>query len=77
MENFRFLVEELAAESGIKQLALEQDLIPVLDQLLGDPATANRMVKRAETVLAQHDGASARTAGLILSWERRGKASDK
>ena len=77
MENFRFLVEELVAESGIKQLALEQDLIPVLDQLLGDPATANRMVKRAETVLAQHDGASARTARLILSWERRSKASDK
>jgi 3-deoxy-D-manno-octulosonic-acid transferase len=69
MENFRFLVEELAAENGIKQLASEQDLIPALDQLLADPAAANRMVKRAETVLAQHDGASARTAQLILGWE--------
>jgi 3-deoxy-D-manno-octulosonic-acid transferase len=70
MENFRFLVEELAAESGIRQLALEQDLIPALDQLLADPAAAIRMVKRAETVLAQHDGANARTAQLILGWER-------
>jgi 3-deoxy-D-manno-octulosonic-acid transferase len=70
MENFRFLVEELAAENGIKQLGLEQDLIPALDQLLADPASANRMVKRAETVLAQHDGANARTAQLILGWER-------
>jgi 3-deoxy-D-manno-octulosonic-acid transferase len=71
MENFRFLIEELVAESGIKQLASEQDLIPALDQLLADPAVANRMVKRAETVLAQHDGASARTARLILGWQQR------
>jgi 3-deoxy-D-manno-octulosonic-acid transferase len=69
MENFRILVEELATESGIKQLASEQDLIPALDQLLADPTAANRMVKRAETVLAQHDGASARTARLILNWK--------
>ena len=67
MENFRFLVEELAAENGIKQLASEQDLLPALDQLLADPGAANRMVKRAETVLAQHDGATARTARLILN----------
>jgi 3-deoxy-D-manno-octulosonic-acid transferase len=69
MENFRFLVEELAAENGIKQLASEQELIPTLDQLLADPVAANRMVKRAETVLAQHDGATARTARLILNWK--------
>jgi 3-deoxy-D-manno-octulosonic-acid transferase len=70
MENFRFLVEELAAENGIRQLASEQDLVPALDQLLADPAAANRMVKRAETVLAQHDGATARTARLVLNWEQ-------
>jgi 3-deoxy-D-manno-octulosonic-acid transferase len=69
MENFGFLVEELVAENGIKQLASDQDLIPALEQLLADSAAAHRMVKRAETVLAQHDGASARTARLILSWK--------
>jgi 3-deoxy-D-manno-octulosonic-acid transferase len=66
MENFRFLVEELVAENGIKQLSSETDLVPVLDQLLTDPAEAGRMIKRAESVLAQHDGATARTARLIL-----------
>jgi 3-deoxy-D-manno-octulosonic-acid transferase len=71
MENFRFLVEELVAENGIKQLSSDQDLIPALDQLLADPAAASRMIKRAETVLAQHDGANARTAQLILNWKRR------
>jgi 3-deoxy-D-manno-octulosonic-acid transferase len=66
MENFRFLVEELVAENGIKQLSSEADLVPVLDQLLTDPAETGRMIKRAESVLAQHDGATARTARLIL-----------
>ena len=69
MENFRFLVEELVAENGIKQIASDQDLVPALDQLLADPDAANRMVKRAETVLAQHDGATALTARLILNWK--------
>lgn len=69
MENFRFLVEELVAENGIKQLASDLDLVPALDQVLADPGAANRMVKRAETVLAQHDGANARTAKLILKWK--------
>ena len=69
MENFRFLVEELVAENGIKQLASDQDLVPALDQLLADPDAANRMVKRAETILAQHDGATALTARLILNWK--------
>src|SRR5260221_13311022 len=77
MENFRFLVEELVAENGIKQLTSDQDLIPALDQLLADPSAADRMIKRAETVLAQHDGANARTARLILNWKRRGNANDK
>jgi 3-deoxy-D-manno-octulosonic-acid transferase len=72
MENFRFLVEELVAENGIRQLASDQDLVPALDQLLADPGAATRMVKRAETVLAQHDGASVRSAHLILSWQREG-----
>jgi 3-deoxy-D-manno-octulosonic-acid transferase len=70
MENFHFLVEELVAENGIKQLPSEHDLIPALDHLLADPAAASRMVKRAETVLAQHDGANARTAQLILNWKK-------
>jgi 3-deoxy-D-manno-octulosonic-acid transferase len=69
MENFRFLVEELVAENGIKQIASDQDLVPALDQLLADSDAANRMVKRAETVLAQHDGATALTARLILNWK--------
>jgi 3-deoxy-D-manno-octulosonic-acid transferase len=69
MENFRFLVEELVAEKGIKQLASDQELIPALDELLSDRAAANRIVKRAETVLAQHDDATARTARLILNWK--------
>jgi 3-deoxy-D-manno-octulosonic-acid transferase len=69
MENFRFLVEELVAENGIKQLASEQELIPALDQLLADTPAASRMVKRAETVLAQHDGANARTAQRMLDWK--------
>ncbi len=69
MENFRFLVEELVAENGIKQIASDQDLVPALDRLLADPDAANRMVKRAETVLAQHDGATALTARLILNWK--------
>jgi 3-deoxy-D-manno-octulosonic-acid transferase len=72
MENFRFLVEELVAENGIKQLTSDRDLVPALDQLLADPDAANRMVKRAENVLAQHDGANARTARLILNWEAEG-----
>ncbi|HZC35842.1 MAG TPA: glycosyltransferase N-terminal domain-containing protein [Chthoniobacterales bacterium] len=69
MENFRFLVEELVAENGIKQLRSDQDLIPAVDQLLADPAAANRMAKRAETVLAQHDDATARSARLVLHWK--------
>jgi 3-deoxy-D-manno-octulosonic-acid transferase len=69
MENFRFLVEELVRENGIRQLAFDEDLVPALDQLLADSGAANRMVKRAETVLAQHDGANARTARLILNWK--------
>jgi 3-deoxy-D-manno-octulosonic-acid transferase len=66
MENFQFLVEELVAENGIKQLTSDTDLVPALDQLLMDPLEASQMVNRAEMVLAQHDGATARTARLIL-----------
>jgi 3-deoxy-D-manno-octulosonic-acid transferase len=71
MENFKFLVEELAREKGILQLADESPLTAAVEQLLTNPKAASELVANSDRVLAQHRDATARAAKFIL--ERRGR----
>ena len=72
MENFKFLVEKLVREKGVVQLADESGLTAAVEQLLTNSKAASELVANSDRVLAQHRGATARSARFIL--ERRERA---
>ena len=71
MENFKFLIEELVREKGIRQLRDGSQLESAIEQLLISSKLASEMVANSDRVLAQHRGAAARAARFIL--QRAGK----
>jgi 3-deoxy-D-manno-octulosonic-acid transferase len=72
MENFKFLVEELAREKGVVQLASESSLTVAVEQLLSNSKAASELVANSDQVLARHRGATERAARFIL--ERRDRS---
>jgi 3-deoxy-D-manno-octulosonic-acid transferase len=66
MENFRALVESLNTAGGTRQVADIAELREVVLGLLDEPESGAEMVAKAREVLAQHDGATARTSEILL-----------
>ena len=66
MENFRSLVQSLEAVGGTRQVADVVELQDAVAELLESPELGQEMVTRARSVLALHEGATARTARKIL-----------
>ena len=65
MENFGVLARSLAARNGAIQVSDRDQLEQTLEYLLSDPDARLRLIHNAEGVLAEHRGATARTAQLI------------
>ena len=63
MENFRALVEMLEAAEGARRVADADDLGAAIVGLLGDP----EMAVRGRKALDQHEGATSRTAEILLT----------
>ena len=68
MENFQFLVDELAKANGILQLNGNEALTDAIARLLQSPSERDRLVANASKALEQHRGAIQRTAKAILEW---------
>lgn len=66
MENFRALVESLNAAGGTRQVADAEELGEAVLELLDRPELSAQMVAKARQVLAQHEGATRRTAETLL-----------
>ncbi|MGZ4982900.1 MAG: 3-deoxy-D-manno-octulosonic acid transferase [Chthoniobacterales bacterium] len=69
MENFAALSRALLARNAAIQLSDADALAPAIDKLLRDPETRRKLVERAHEVLAPHEGATRRTAELMLARE--------
>ena len=67
MENFRALVERFEAAGGTRQVADAEALRDAVLGLLERPELGEKMVARARGVLSGHDGATARTAEILLA----------
>ena len=67
MENFRALVESLNTAGGTRQVEDIAELGEVVLGLLDRPESGAEMVAKARQVLALHDGATARTAEILLA----------
>lgn len=67
MENFSALAEALVANEAAVQVRDPNSLQQQIAWLLRDREAALRLVANAQTVLARHSGATARTAELVLS----------
>ena len=66
MENFATLARSLVANSGAMQVNEIAELERAAEKLLRDEELRLSLVQNAEKVLAQHRGATARTAQLIV-----------
>ena len=66
MENFRALVERLNAAGGTRQLADVEALGKAVSDLMDRPQLADQMVAKARATLAEHEGATTRTATILL-----------
>jgi 3-deoxy-D-manno-octulosonic-acid transferase len=66
MENFATLAMSLVANNGAIEVNDAGDLERAAEKLLGDGETRRLLVQNARKVLAQHRGATARTAQLIV-----------
>ena len=66
MENFSALVRTLVARDGAVQIADRDALEKEIARFLRDPGAASRLVANAQSVLAPHAGATARTAAALL-----------
>jgi len=64
-ENFRMPVEAFQAVDAIRILETAGDLAPVVGGLLGDPALAGELGKRARAVVVRNQGATMRTAAAL------------
>ncbi|MEM7145682.1 MAG: glycosyltransferase N-terminal domain-containing protein [Verrucomicrobiota bacterium] len=67
MENFSWLVERLVAARAVVQVADVAELISRAEGCLGAPEEAAAISGRAGEVLAEHRGATARTAERLMS----------
>jgi 3-deoxy-D-manno-octulosonic-acid transferase len=67
MENFDALAKVLVAHKAAVQIAAADELAPAVSALLHDSESRERLVENADRVLAQHRGATARTAELLLA----------
>ncbi len=65
MENFEPLASQLVAHHGAVSVRNESDLEQAADNLLRNADARRRLVASAEEVLAQHRGATRRTAELV------------
>jgi 3-deoxy-D-manno-octulosonic-acid transferase len=66
MENFETAVAQLLAAEGAQQVADASALQAAVESLLRDPAGCERMSRNAQRAMEGHQGASARTAQLVL-----------
>ncbi len=66
MENFAPLVTHLLKDKAAVQIASAADLHRALHSLLSEPESSAAIGQRAREALAKHQGATARTAELIL-----------
>lgn len=71
MENFASLADSLLAVRGAIQAADPDALALILSELLRDPELRRRMVSNGLDVLAQHRGATQRTAELVTTLQAR------
>ena len=67
MENFSALAQALVANKAAVQVRDPNSLQEQIAWLLRDREAAFRLIANAQTVLARHNGATARTAELVLS----------
>lgn len=65
MENFATLAKALVSKEGAVQVEDVESLEPTIVELLRDNKARQRLVQRAQEVLSEHEGATARTAALI------------
>lgn len=66
MENFETVVAQLLKAEGAVQIADGDTLQTAVERLLTNPAECERMSQNAMHALQRHQGASARTAQLVL-----------
>lgn len=66
MENFEALVRLLLAKSGAVQVKGFIELEQTLERLLADEATAQQIARHGREALQAHEGATQRTAALLL-----------
>jgi 3-deoxy-D-manno-octulosonic-acid transferase len=72
MENFAALAHALVAHDAAVQIVDAETLQQQVRRLLHDRAAASRLVANAQTVLAAHAGATARTAALVMGLKPAG-----
>jgi 3-deoxy-D-manno-octulosonic-acid transferase len=65
MENFAPLAKHLLQSSSAIQIRDASGMVPALRKLLADPGSRSEMGRRAAESLAAHQGAAARTVGLL------------
>jgi 3-deoxy-D-manno-octulosonic-acid transferase len=75
MENFSALAQALVANEAAVQVRDPNSLQQQIAWLLRDREAALRLVANAQTVLARHSGATARTAELVLNLRPSADAS--
>lgn len=75
MENFSALAQALVANAAAVQVRDPNSLQQQIAWLLRDREAALRLVANAQTVLARHSGATARTAELVLNLKPSAEAS--
>ena len=73
MENFSALAEALVQNKAAVQVRDPNSLQQQIAWLLRDREAALRLVANAQSVLARHDGATARTAAIVLALKQSGK----
>lgn len=71
MENFSALTQALVASSAAIQISDSNMLAEKIAWLLHDHETASRLVTNANTVISRHNGATTRTAKLLMELKPR------
>jgi 3-deoxy-D-manno-octulosonic-acid transferase len=73
MENFSALADALVTNNAAVQVRDPNSLQQQIAWLLRDREAALRLVANAQSVLARHNGATARTAAIVLALKHSGK----
>jgi 3-deoxy-D-manno-octulosonic-acid transferase len=73
MENFSALADALVTNNAAVQVRDPNSLQQQIAWLLRDREAALRLVANAQSVLARHNGATARTAAILLALKHSGK----